>query len=128
MTTTAVLAGRVCDRPSLSMKIDATTNRWPVGDSAGTSTATNTASYLANDSNSILDSVEVTATDGTARTITIAEHDGTTVIRTIVIAASQVCPIVIPIGGPGGAGPFVGLAAKVSNTACVARMNFRRGY
>jgi hypothetical protein len=124
MSTTNPYVGSGADASDW-MLIDSATTIWPTGN--GGSTATNTSSILAADANSILDSIEVLTAHSAGTTITIYRHDGTTVVRTISIAANQACPLYVPLGGPGGVKRGAGLSAKTSNTATTANMNFRGG-
>lgn len=107
------------------MLIDSATTIFPTGN--GGSTLTNTSSILAADTGTILDSIELLTAHTLATTITIYRHDGTTVVRTISIAANQATPLIIPLGGPNGVKRGAGLAAKTSNIATTANMNFRSG-
>lgn len=101
---------------------------WPTGDGASSGTAANSVFVTPGGGANygILDSVEVYVTDASARTITIFKHDGTTAVRTIIIPASQPCPFIIPMGGPGGLGVRTGLSAQTSNAAITAFMCYRK--
>lgn len=111
---------------SIGMTIDATSNRWPADVHAGAGTATNTDSILEYSGRTLLDGLLILAAHSSGTTVTIYEHDGTTVVETIPIAANQACPLFVPIGGPNGREVPSGLCAKVSNTATIPRMYFRR--
>jgi hypothetical protein len=114
------------DSGSAGMTIDATSNRWPADVHAGAGTATNTDSILEHCTRTLLDGVLILASHSAGTTVTIYEHDGTTVVETLSIAANQAAPLFIPLGGPNGREVPSGLCAKVSNTGTIPRMFFRR--
>lgn len=120
--------GRTFGSLYLTMTTVVSTNAaWP-GDGYGSFVAGtgSTGSLTAGDSEVVIDGVLVTAASTAQTTVTVLRHDGTTTAIAIPIAASQACPLYVPLGGEHGMKVPSGFSVKTSSTATLATVFFRR--
>ena len=112
--------------PSNWINVTSTSASYPSNGLGGT-TLSPTSSVLVGHSTAI-DGFLLLSADTGATSIQILSHDGTTNILTLTIAASQACPVFIPIGGPDGMRWNNGISVKTSNTNTTGVLYFRGLY
>ena len=108
------------------LTVDSATTEYPTNGATGAGSTTATDSILETCSKTLLDGFLLLTAHTSATTITIYQHDGTTVVHTLSIALNQACPYYIPLGGPNGLEVPSGIGAKTSNTATTGHLYFRR--
>lgn len=110
---------------SRSFLCNSTSAQYP-SDGIGGATATAASSTLASANQVFIEGILVVTAHTAGTTITIMDHDGSTAIHSpISIAASQACPLYIPLGGKNGIEYSAGISCKVSNAGTTCYVYYR---